>query len=71
MCLKEGLTSQSVSRRNTLDFDKPFDTEIAEWLLDNLILTHNAQYFYLKRETKRGKIIYKIGIKALGMTAGQ
>lgn len=62
---KRRLTSQSVSRRNNLDFDKPFDAEIAEWLLDNLILTHNAQYFLFEKRKLNEEIIYKIGIKAL------
>lgn len=62
---KRRLIYRSGSRQNNLDCDKLFDAEIAEWLLDNLILTQDAQYFLFEKRKLNKEIIYKIGIKAL------
>lgn len=62
---KRRMTTQSVSRRNNLDFDKQFDAEMAEWLLENMILTHNAQRFLFDERKLNKGIIIKLGIKAL------
>ncbi len=62
---KKRLTYRSVSRQNNLDCDKLFDAEIAEWLLDNMILTYDAQYFLFEKRKLNKEIIYRIGIKAL------
>ena len=56
--------SQPVSVKKA-DNDRKFDTEIAEWLIDNMTLTVNAEYFLFKQRKLNREIISRIGIKAL------
>ncbi len=49
----------------TVDSDRKFDTEIAEWLLDNMTLTDNAECFLFEKRKLNRDIISRIGIKAL------
>lgn len=62
---KKKLISRSVSVKNNLDHDKQFDAEIAEWLLDNMILTHDAKSFLFEKRKLNKEIISRMGIKAL------
>ena len=50
---------------NKPDNDKPFDAEIAEWLLDNMTLTGDAESFLFEKRKLNRDIISQIGIKAL------
>lgn len=62
---KRRLSNRAVSVMNNSDCDKLFDAEIAEWLLNNMILTHNAKSFLFEKRKLNKEIICKIGINAL------
>ena len=61
---KKRISHKAVSLKQT-DNDRKFDTEIAEWLLDNMTLTANARNFLFKERKLSEKIITGIGIKSL------
>ena len=47
------------------DNDRKFDAEIAQWLLDNMTLTDDAESFLFEKRKLNRDIISQIGIKAL------
>lgn len=48
-----------------VDSDRKFDTEIAEWLLDNMLITDKAECFLFEQRKLNKALISGIGIKAL------
>ena len=62
---KRRFFNRTLSVKNNSNCDKLFDAEIAEWLLNNMILTHDAQLFLFEKRKLNKEIIYKIGIKSL------
>lgn len=62
---KRRLKHRYIPMMNKPDNDKPFDAEIAEWLLDNMTLTGDAESFLFQKRKLNRDIISEIGIKAL------
>ncbi|MCH5217891.1 MAG: hypothetical protein J1F07_05000 [Muribaculaceae bacterium] len=62
---KRRVSTRTFSNKDHSDCNKMFDTEIAEWLLNNIILNQSAKRFLFEKRKLNKEIICKIGVKSI------